>query len=162
MAQFNRCSHLHHSMLRRLVMAGLLVLAVLACGPAVATEPSAQERLAVGTWYGEYSAGAGQPVQRFINTRHPDGTYVLVARLYDKGKPTTELRNKGLWGISNGLYFTITTEVNGQRVDPAKADVAQPYLVQSLNSMSFEYAHVASGNRFRVTRVDPATARLPD
>lgn len=162
MVLFNHCSRWHHGRWRRLMMAGLLALAALEPGRAVATELSAQERLAVGTWYGEYSAGAGQPVQRFINTRQADGTYVLVARMYDKGKPTTELRNKGLWGISNGLYFTITTEINGQRVDPAKADAAQPYLVQSLNSMSFEYAHVASGNRFRVTRVDPATARLPD
>lgn len=162
MALSHRCSHRHHLAMRRLMMASLLALAGWAPGPAMATGLSAQEQLAVGTWYGEFSAGAGQPVQRFINTRLADGTYALVARMYDKGKPTAELRNRGLWGISNGLYFTITTEINGQRVDPAKADVAQPYLVQSLNGTSFEYAHIGSGNRFRVTRVDPATARLPD
>jgi hypothetical protein len=73
-----------------------------------------------------------------------------------------ELLNKGLWGISNGLYFTVTTEVNGNKTDAKSPEVINAYLVQAINGNQFEYLHVASGNRFRVAKVDPATARLPD
>ncbi len=138
---------------------GALILAL--CSAAVAA-PSDQETLATGTWYGEFSAGADQPLQRFITTRQADGSFSLVARLYQKGRATTELRNKGLWGISNGLYFTVTTEVDGKRTDPSNAELTNPYLVRGLNSGAFEYQHIASGRLFRVTRVDPAITRLPD
>jgi len=141
----------------------LLACCWLALVPAAAAAgPSDQERMAVGTWYGEFSPGAGQPLQRFINTRRDDGTFTVVARLYQQGKPPQELRNSGLWGVSNGLYFTVTTEVGGQRTDTKKPDVNHVYLVRALTADSFEYQHVQSGNVFRVTRADPATARLPD
>lgn len=124
--------------------------------------PSEAEALAVGTWYGEFSASADQPLQRFLTTRSADGTYALVARMYDKGRATSELRNKGLWGISNGLYFTVTTEIDGRRTDARTANVSNPYIVRNLAGGSFEYQHIPSSRVFRVMRVDPATARLPD
>lgn len=144
------------------LLRSIAVLAVgLAAAVATAT-PSGQEAQATGTWYGEFSAGADQPLQRFLTTRSADGTYTLVARMYDKGRPTSELRNKGLWGISNGLYFTVTTEVDGKRTDPRSGETSNPYLVRSLAGDSFEYQHIPSGRVFRVMRVDPASTRLPD
>jgi hypothetical protein len=145
---------------RRRWLAGLLGLAM--AGAAGALPLSEQEKTAVGTWYGEFSSGADKPLQRFLSTRQPDGTYVLQARLYEKGKPTTELRNKGLWGISNGLYFTVTTEVNGLRTDFKSPEVSNPYLVRALGPEVFEYQHIPSGNLLRAIRVDPEKARLPD
>lgn len=140
---------------------GCGALACALCGAAAAA-PSEQEALATGTWYGEFSAGPDQPLQRFLTTRSADGTFALVARLYDRGRSTSELRNKGLWGVSNGMYFTVTTEVDGKRTDPRTADLVNPYLVRSLVAGSFEYQHIPSGRIFRVMRVDPAMTRLPD
>lgn len=136
-------------------------LPLLFCGAAAAA-PSEQEALATGTWYGEFSAGPDQPLQRFLTTRLADGTFSLVARVYEKGRSKSELRNKGLWGVSNGVYFTVTTEVDGKRTDPRNADLVNPYLVRSLVAGTFEYQHIPSGRIFRVTRVDPAITRLPD
>jgi hypothetical protein len=137
-----------------------LVLAFAACVPA-ALASSDQESLAIGTWYGEVST-PGQPLQRFLTSRAPNGTFVLQTRLYDKGRAISELRNSGLWGISNGMYFTFTTEVNGKQTDSSRSEMTNPYLVRSLNATSFEYQHIPSKGIFRVIRVDPATARLPD
>lgn len=136
-----------------------LVLAA-ALAPAALAAPSEAETLAIGTWYGEYTE-AGAPTQRFLTTRFPDGTFVLRARMYDKGS-TTELVNRGLWGVSNGLYFTITTEINGQRTDPRNPQTTNNYIVQKQSPTEFEYKHLASDRSFRVVRVDPVNARLPD
>ena len=137
-----------------------LLLTLAACAP-VAAAPSDQETLATGTWYGEVS-GPGKPLQRFLTTRSPNGTFVLRSRLYDSGRATSELHNSGLWGISNGMYFTITTEVNGKPTDTSAPEVSNPYLVRNLSATAFEYQHIPSKSIFRVIRVDPATARLPD
>lgn len=143
----------------RTLLAGCLA-ALLVCSPAAAA-PSEQEALAVGSWYGEFAAGANQPLQRFLTTRFADGTYTLLARMYDKGRMMSELRNSGLWGVSNGLYFTFTTEIDGKRTDPRGADLSNPYLIRNLAVGAFEYQHIPSGRIFRVMRVDPTT-RLPD
>lgn len=135
----------------------------LACAlPATAGPPSESEQLMVGTWYGEFAPDPSKPVQRFITTRNADGSFALHARLYDHGKVIGELRNRGIWGVSNGMYFTVTTEVNERKTDPRIPDVINAYLVQVLAGNDFEYVHVASGNRFKVARVPPGTARLPD
>ena len=144
---------------RSLWWTAALLLAL--CGAAAAA-PSEQEALATGTWYGEFSAGLGQPLQRFLTTRSADGTFTLVARLYEQGRATSQLQNKGLWGVSNGMYFTVTTEIDGERTDPRNGDLVNPYLVRSLVAGTFEYQHIPSGRVFRATRVDPAITRLPD
>lgn len=138
----------------------LLVAVMMASIPSHAA-PSESETLAVGTWYGEFAGGAGQPLQRFLTTRLADGTFSLRARVYELGR-FQELNNRGLWGISNGMYFTVTTEVDGKRSDFRTADVTNPYLVRKLAVGEFEYQHIPSGRVFYVRRVDPATARLPD
>ncbi|CAN5583798.1 hypothetical protein BH10PSE18_BH10PSE18_33320 [soil metagenome] len=133
----------------------LLALCIFGCMASAAATPSAQEAMMVGTWYGEFAPRPGMPVQRFLYNRKADGSFTLVARLYAPGKPPTELRNSGLWGISNGLYFTVTTEVDGVRTDTRSPDTINPYLVQDLQQDAFSYRHVLSGNVFRVVRVPP-------
>lgn len=144
-------------------MAAVLALALAAAFPAtaLAQERSAAEQKLVGRWMGEFSPGPDAPVQRFITTRAADGTFTILARMYQGGKLTAEVRNAGLWGVSNGLYFTVTTEVNGNRSDVKLPEAVSAYLVQKVEANRFEYVHVASGSRFVVNRTD-AQARLPD
>ena len=138
-----------------------LVAAALAAS-AVAAQHSDFEEKMVGTWYGEFAPEANAPLQRFLTTRKDDGTFTLQARVYQGNKLVAEARNAGLWGVSNGMYFTVTTEVNGTRSDPKVPEAINAYLVQSMQADRFEYVHFATGRRFVVTRVDGATARLPD
>jgi hypothetical protein len=145
-----------------------VVLAAIACTAQTArAQPTMQpmgerEQLAVGAWYGEYSQPPHRVVQKFITTRGADGTFAIHARLYEAGRRIGELHNSGLWGLSNGMYFTVTTEIDGRRTDARGTDVINAYLVQRLEGDEFEYVHVASGNRFKVRRVQPGSARLPD
>jgi len=129
---------------------------------AAGQDHSTGETRLVGTWYGEFSPNASSPVQRFITTRRVDGTFDLQARMYQDNKMVGEARNNGMWGLSNGMYFTVTTEVNGKPSDPKRPEAVNAYLVKSLEADRFSYVHVASGGQFTVTRVDPASARLPD
>ncbi|MDO9403239.1 MAG: hypothetical protein Q7T87_04350 [Polaromonas sp.] len=128
-----------------------------------AAQVSFAERALVGTWYGESGATgpAGAQLQRFLTTRRPDGTYSLEVRTYENGKPTIQLANTGLWGISNSLFFTITTEVNGQRTAIREPAYTAAYLVRGITGNEFVYQHIASGRELRVVRAAP-DARLPD
>lgn len=123
---------------------------------------STDEQALVGTWYGEFLPEVNAPLQRFITVRKADGTFTLHARMYQNDKLIGEARNNGLWGISNGIYFTVTTEVNGVRSDPKLPQAINAYLVKSVKADRFEYVHFATGRDFVVTRVDPAKAQLPD
>ena len=143
----------------------LVVLALLLAAASVhAAEPqhSVDEQRMVGTWYGEFAPQPNAPVQRFITIRKADGTFTLQARIYEGGKMAAEARNAGLWGISNGMYFTVTTQVNGKRSDPKLPEAINAYLVQSIDANRFEYVHFASGRKFVVTRIEDGKATLAD
>jgi hypothetical protein len=139
-----------------------IVLLAPAATTALAQEQSMAEQRMVGTWYGEFAPSASSPAQRFITVRRADGTFTLQARMYQDGKKVAEARNSGMWGISNGMYFTVTTEVNGKPSDAKRPEAINAYLVKVLDANRFEYMHVASGSQFTVTRADPANVRLPD
>jgi hypothetical protein len=147
---------------RRFRAAGLLVAGLSLAACAHAQPHSDAEKKAVGTWYGEYSAAPRPGVQRFVTTRSADGTFTVHARMYENGRMIADLTNRGLWGVSNGMYFTVTTEVNDRKTEARTPEVINAYLVQKLEGDEFEYMHVASGNRFRVRRVEPGSVRLPD
>lgn len=150
--------------LRAVFAIALFGFACAAPAPAqpVQTAHSPEEDAMVGTWYGEFLPEVAAPLQRFITVRKADGTFTLHARMYQNDKLIGEARNTGLWGISNGIYFTVTTEVNGVRSDPKLPQAINAYLVKSLKTDRFEYVHFATGRDFVVTRVDPAKAHLPD
>jgi hypothetical protein len=127
---------------------------------ALAGPPSADESTLVGTWLGEYAPAPGAPVQRFLTKRAPDGTFTLVSRMYEAGKAPTELVNTGIWGISNGMYFTVTSSVNGMPTNTRNPETISPYLVRELQKDSFTFQHVLTGVLLKVSRVAPET-KLP-
>lgn len=127
---------------------------------------SLAERTLVGTWYGESgftgaTGASGAQLQRFLTTRRADGTYSLEVRTYENGKPTVRLTNTGLWGISNGLFFTVTTEVDGRQTAIREPTYTAAYLVRSIGGNEFAYQHIGSGRELQVVRTGPDT-RLPD
>ena len=107
------------------------VFAIAFLGFAFATSAAAQpaqpshspdEQAMVGTWYGEFLPEVSAPLQRFITVRKADGTFTLHARMYQNDKLIGEARNSGLWGISNGIYFTVTTEVKRSATNDVTAE----------------------------------------
>lgn len=122
--------------------------------------PSQAESSLVGTWYGEFTHGL--PVQRFLVTRHADGSFTMQAKVYESGAVAFEIHSAGRWGVSNGLYAVVTTE---QSVLPPQAN-AQPqevvslYEVQALEPDRFSYRHALSQRVFHARRVSPDT-QLP-
>lgn len=122
---------------------------------------SPQEQAAAGRWFAEYAPNAQAPVQRFIMQRNTDGTFILQSRMYAQGKMVGELRNAGLWGISNGLFFTVTTEVNGQKTDTKNPETVNPYLVRTLEKDRFVYQHIPTGTVLNARMVD-AAFQLPN
>lgn len=144
--------------LRRFAL-GLALTAAVGQVATAAPQSDAESSL-TGTWLGEFRPSPDQPLQRFVTSRRADGTFELVARLYDPQKPVQEVVNSGLWGVSNGLYFTVTTVVNGQTTDVKSPDAVNSYVVQSLRPNEFAYRHLLSGYTFQVRRV-PDDTRLP-
>lgn len=128
--------------------------------PAAQPGPSAAEVALRGVWAWEYTAPGGE-LSRFLMQRRPDGTFTLLSRTYRTGRPSTELVNGGLWGVSNGLYFTVTTEVNGQRVSTRDSALYHPYIILALEGDVLRYLHLPSGTEFRTRKVAPET-RLPE
>lgn len=126
--------------------------------PAGAASPA--ELALQGLWTWEYQPEGGA-LQRFLLERRADGTFTLVSRSYTAGRATTELVNTGLWGVSNGLYFTVTTQVNGQRVNVRDSALYNPYVIVGLQGEELRYLHLPTGIELRTRKV-PATTRLPD
>ncbi|HVR54885.1 MAG TPA: hypothetical protein VMS38_34510 [Pseudorhodoferax sp.] len=126
--------------------------------PAAGASPA--ERALQGVWTWEYQPEGGA-LQRFLLERRADGTFTLLSRSYAAGRASTELLNAGLWGVSNGLYFTVTTEVNGQRVNVRDSALYNPYVIVGLQGDVLRYRHLPTGIELRTRKV-PATTRLPD
>lgn len=122
--------------------------------------PSAAEAALQGVWAWELTAPGGA-LSRFLIQRRPDGNFTLISRTYAAGRATAELVNGGLWGVSNGLYFTVTTEVNGQRVDTRDSALYNPYVILALEGDVLRYRHLPTGLELRTLKVRPDT-RLPD
>ena len=127
---------------------------------AMAGPPSADEVTLTGTWLGEYRPMPNAPVQRHLTTRNADGTFTLTARMYEPGKTPSELVNTGIWGVSNGMYFTVTTAVNGTPTNTRNPETISPYLVRDLQKDSLSFQHVLSGVVLKAARVAPET-KLP-
>lgn len=128
--------------------------------PPQGTPRSWLEKAVTGSWYGE-TGPASAPTQRFITTRRADGSFTLELRTYTPGKPTLTISNSGVWSISNGLFLTVVTRVNGRPVNAREAIFTSAYAVRSISGNEFQYQHVLTGTELKVVRVFP-DFRLPD
>lgn len=122
---------------------------------------SAAELALQGVWIWDYQPTEGGPLQRFLLERRADGSFTMVSRSYTAGRATSQLVNAGLWGVSNGLYFTVTVQVDGQRVNMRDSALYNPYVIVGLQGEELRYVHLPTGIELRTRKV-PATTRLPD
>lgn len=123
---------------------------------------STAEQILVGTWFGEaVLPGTPETLQQFLATRRADGSYTLEVRNYQEGRMRQRLVNSGVWSISNGIFVTLTTDIEGKKTTLSDPSFTQVFAVRGLTANEFRYQHLASGREIRVVRSTP-DFRLPD
>lgn len=148
----------------RLVFAVALLLAVSGCAirpPIYVTKkPDAsqeqQRSLLVGTWFGDAKTkDGGRRLQ--ITQRAPSGTYKVTFRVFEPSGQTWEQSEVGFWGVSGGVYFTITKGwVDGEsfsEANPTDASLNDAYQIVELTEERFIYRALQSGNEYSLSRV---------
>ena len=121
----------------------ILILLLLFSGCA-STSPLA------GKWFGRNSLQ--DEVRCWVNHRRPDGTYELTF-LLDSPSATRRHIEEGLWLHSHGVYATIAQKMDGKPVDLRDKRYREFFRIEVLDDQQFVYAEIATGARFRVSKV---------
>jgi hypothetical protein len=124
-----------------------IALLVLALASADVGPLSAQS--IVGKWLGLESPQ--QQVKCWLNNRRQDGTFdvtFLVAAPFGLRQQVEQ----GTWSFADGLYSTITTQIDGRTVNPADPQFRDTYRVIKLTEDKFVYSHI-DGRQFPAYRM---------
>jgi hypothetical protein len=115
-----------------------------------------------GRWYGVESQPreSDSPVH-WILERHGDGTFDLTTFEERNCKVVAFTRESGRWSLSNGLYSTVTTEVNGKKVDSSKRYYQDIYALEEVTSDRIAYTSIAESIRFVGRRVSEGFVPSP-
>lgn len=148
----------------RLAFAVALLLAASGCAmrPAIdaTKQPNMpqeiQRSLLVGKWFGDAETKeGGRRLQ--ITYRAPDGTYKVTFRFFEPSGQMWEQSEVGFWGVSGGVYFTITKGwLDGEQfseADPTDASLNDAYQILELTQEQFRYRALQSGNEYSLSRV---------
>lgn len=106
-----------------------------------------------GRWYGE--GYQGRIYLHWITERMPGGFFAVEFRQYEECRLVREQKESGRWSFKDGLYSTVTTEINGKSVA-----FSDDYIVDSLEADVFRYHHREKGMSF-VARRKPADFDWP-
>lgn len=148
----------------RLVFVVALLLAASGCAirPAIDvtkqpdTSQEQQRSRLVGKWFGDArTKDGGRRLQ--ITQRAPNGTYKVTFRVFEPSGQTWEQSEVGFWGVSGGVYFTITKGwVDGDsfsEANPTDASLNDAYQIVELTQDRFIYRALQSGNEYSLSRV---------
>ncbi|MEM9401539.1 MAG: hypothetical protein AAGA44_03490 [Pseudomonadota bacterium] len=110
----------------------------------------------IGTWFLSQKTTKGG-LWRVLATLTADGKYTMNFEEYLDGRRIRKYTETGLWGVSGDVHFTITQGgmINGEsyEVPPERPGNYLAYRIVALNSSTFVYDSVVSGNRFRSRKV---------
>lgn len=117
----------------------------------------------MGRWLGEADTKDGKH-SKWLMERRLDGSYTVKFQLFQASKKVLEQIEVGVWGISAGIYFTMTREMiegmESRPVDTTLATYYDAYDVLSLDDSTFRYRSRESGDVFTVKKVADSF-RLP-
>ena len=130
----------------------LLLLAAFLSG--CATTSNVYLNTVAGRWYGveRQPRESSYPVH-WIVERHEDGTFDVTTFEEKNCKVIAFTRESGRWALSNGLYSTITTEVDGKRVNSSERYYQDIYALEEVTPDRMIYTSIAEGIRFTGKRV---------
>lgn len=109
----------------------------------------------LGKWYGKQPTTDGRVREELVE-RFP-GVYKVTFRTYDKSGHHEDEVEMGLWGVAGPVYFSFFQGWlrDGQFVqaDPRDPNNADAYNIISLDSDTFVYKGIATGNEFTLKKV---------
>lgn len=123
---------------------------------ACSTTSSTRVPLVVGTWYGSSLQPHTSPYPiHWVSEDSADGTFSMVT--YEERPCGLRVfsREAGRWGMSNGIYTIITTQLNGNAVNSADRYLQDVYEVNSISRDKFTYRSITYGIEFEARRVQP-------
>lgn len=117
-----------------------------------------------GVWEGAYQANSKDV--KFISVRRPDGFFFTRSNYYEGGVVTGWVENYGLWGQTNGGYWTtiflVETEDNSQFF--SKCKFPKPvYTIKSNKGGKLTYVSNLDNQEFTATKkinVDNSAAKM--
>lgn len=124
--------------------------------PSVNPELAAQRSNLIGKWYGRTSVKEGG-VREWLRELRVDGTFTIKFKVTDGKKKVTEQVEAGYWGISPGIYFSLTREIL-LRAGFSALDVTNPtfydaYTILELKPESFKYQSTETGEIYETFKV---------
>ncbi|MXN77785.1 hypothetical protein GR157_23945 [Burkholderia sp. 4701] len=126
----------------------------------ISVDATAQARrdLFVGRWYDRQNARDGSQTMSLMEVKR-DGTYVESWRTLEKDGRQRLSEEKGRWGVSGNIFFTITTaraENGGLMVDvdQSNAYFYDAYSVENATQNENTIRHIVNGDEFVSRRVD--------
>ncbi|CAH2903832.1 MAG: hypothetical protein PCALPYG88_7007 [uncultured Paraburkholderia sp.] len=127
-------------------------------GVPVDATAQAQRDLFVGRWYDRQNARDGSQTMSLMDV-NLDGTYFESWRTLEKDGSLAFSEEKGRWGVSGNIFFTIVTArtENGTLmvdVDQRNAYFYDAYIVEKADKDSNTIRHVVAGDEFVSRRVD--------
>jgi hypothetical protein len=117
-------------------------------------EPAIAQSI-VGKWLGLNSPQ--EWVKCWLNERRQNGTFevtFLAAAPFGLRRQVEE----GTWSFANGLYSTITTLIDGSKVNPGDPQFRDTYRVIELTGDRFVLSHIEKGWQFTAYRVTDSFA----
>ena len=121
----------------------LLAFAWISLGPAGAQS-------IVGKWLGLDSPQTW--VKCWLNEPRPDGTFE-VTFLADAPFGLRRQVEQGTWSLANGVYSTITTLIDGSKVNPGNPQFKDTYRIIELTDEKLVFSHIERGWQFSANRV---------
>jgi len=125
--------------------------------PPVSEKESSQWELLCGKWYGKSDLEDNEK-REWLMERNVDGNYTVTFITIDPKGNRDKTIEKGEWGTSGNIYFTIFKSQihNGQEVaaDPSDPANRDSYKILKLTQTLFKYKHLRTHGKYEVIKVD--------
>jgi hypothetical protein len=110
-----------------------------------------------GKWYGKSNLEDNEKREWLVDRKN-DGHYIIVFITIDQNGIREKTIEKGEWGLSGNIYFTIFKSQinNGEEVyaDPSDPINRDSYKILKLNNNLFKYKHLRTHGKYEVIKVD--------
>ncbi|MGQ0801985.1 MAG: hypothetical protein ACT4NL_17960 [Pseudomarimonas sp.] len=117
-----------------------------------------QRQLLIGEWESTTKLSGGG-VQTARSENRVDGTFTITFSNSGAPELPSEQTEVGMWGVSGGVYFTITTGfINDGQFTPARMSnpaYYDSYRILHLDESKFDFENLSSGHRFTAFKRGP-------